>query len=215
MSNLIKAIPAECARCDLASYCQGARRKIELTKNQVLCYANLEASSFFMVLSGVFKVTRINAEGEECIDHFYFPGELIGFEALENKTYPQSIVAVKRASVCEIQASTLLKFLSVTPIFQLPFLKLMSKRLNASRNLARFSAEERMCYFLLDLLERIAPKGERVLVLPISRELIGHHLGLAMETVSRLFSRFQKRGWIRVERQSIWIIDAMKLRGLS
>ena len=215
MSKLIKAVPAECVHCDLASYCQSAKRKMELTKNQELCHANLEASSFFMVQSGVFKVTRVNAKGEECIDHFYLPGELIGFETLEKKRYPQSIVAVKRASVCEIQASTLLKFLSLTPTFKLFFLKLMSKRLNASPNFASLSAEERISCFLLDLLERTAPKGSSKLTLPMSRELIGNYLGLAMETVSRILSRFQERGWIRVERQSIWIVDAMKLKELS
>ncbi len=210
MLNLIKAVPLECVRCDLASYCQGAKRKLELNKNELLCHANLEAASFFMVRSGVFKVTRVNAEGEECIDHFYLPGEFIGFEALENKKYPQAIVAVKRASVCEIQASTLLNFLSTSPKFQLPFLKLISKRLNASRNFAGLSAEERMRYFLLDLLARTEPKESSTLTLPMSRELIGHHLGLAMETVSRLLSRFQQRGWIRVKRQSIEIINLGK-----
>jgi CRP/FNR family transcriptional regulator len=42
----------------------------------------------------------------------------------------------------------------------------------------------------------------------MSRADIGSYLGLRLETVSRLLSRFQVEGLLRVEGKSVQIIDA-------
>jgi CRP/FNR family transcriptional regulator len=42
----------------------------------------------------------------------------------------------------------------------------------------------------------------------MTREEIGSYLGLKLETVSRLFSQFQKEGLIEVEQKHVRIRDA-------
>jgi CRP/FNR family transcriptional regulator len=49
------------------------------------------------------------------------------------------------------------------------------------------------------------------LVLPMSREEIGRFLGLALETVSRGFSRLQEDGVIAVSGRRVEILDAAAL----
>ena len=46
----------------------------------------------------------------------------------------------------------------------------------------------------------------------MSRNDIGNYLGLAVETVSRLFSRFQDEGLLNVQRKHVCITDLPQLR---
>jgi len=50
--------------------------------------------------------------------------------------------------------------------------------------------------------------------LRMTREEIGSYLGLTLETVSRLFSRFSAEGLIRIERREIEILDFKALRAI-
>jgi CRP/FNR family transcriptional regulator len=51
-------------------------------------------------------------------------------------------------------------------------------------------------------------------MLRMTREEIGCHLGLKLETVSRLFSRFHREGLIRVQGRDVRLIDRTALRRL-
>jgi CRP/FNR family transcriptional regulator len=51
--------------------------------------------------------------------------------------------------------------------------------------------------------------------LPMSRTDIGNYLGLTVETVSRVLSRFQKLGVLAVDNKEINIIDAELLRSVA
>jgi CRP/FNR family transcriptional regulator len=51
-------------------------------------------------------------------------------------------------------------------------------------------------------------------VLRMTREEIGSYLGLKLETVSRLFSRFQEAGLLRAQQRQIKIVDPIGLKQL-
>ena len=61
--------------------------------------------------------------------------------------------------------------------------------------------------FLLSLSTRYKNLGLSAseFYLPMSRQDIGNYLGLAIETVSRLFARFQHEGMVTVDRNLITI----------
>jgi CRP/FNR family transcriptional regulator len=48
----------------------------------------------------------------------------------------------------------------------------------------------------------------------MSRQEIGSYLGLALETVSRLFTRFQEEGLLKVERKHVQILNLEGLQAL-
>jgi CRP/FNR family transcriptional regulator len=48
----------------------------------------------------------------------------------------------------------------------------------------------------------------------MTREEIGSYLGLSLETVSRLFSRFHQEGLIRVQGREVQLLDREGLRHL-
>jgi len=49
----------------------------------------------------------------------------------------------------------------------------------------------------------------------MSRNDIGNYLGLAVETVSRLFTRFQDEGLLNVQRKHVCITDLPRLRAVA
>jgi CRP/FNR family transcriptional regulator len=80
--------------------------------------------------------------------------------------------------------------------------------------LARRSAEDRLAAFLLSLSRRFASRGfsETDFTLSMSRHDIANYLGLAAETVSRLFSRLDDAGLLTVNGRKIQIHDIPGLR---
>ncbi|MCO3832267.1 transcriptional regulator, partial [Pseudomonas aeruginosa] len=51
--------------------------------------------------------------------------------------------------------------------------------------------------------------------LAMSRNEIGNYLGLAVETVSRVFTRFQQNGLISAEGKEVHILDSIELCALA
>jgi CRP/FNR family transcriptional regulator len=75
--------------------------------------------------------------------------------------------------------------------------------------LGSMRAEERLATFLINLSKRFLRRGysSSDFHLRMTREEIGSYLGLKLETVSRLFSRFQEDGLIAVEQKHVRILD--------
>lgn len=71
------------------------------------------------------------------------------------------------------------------------------------------SAEERLASFIYNLSERFGERGfsRKEFRFTMTRGEIGNYLGLTVETISRLLSRFQKADLIKVEGKFITILD--------
>ena len=82
--------------------------------------------------------------------------------------------------------------------------------------LGKKSAEERLATFLLSMSKRLRKRGLSAtdFYLSMSRHEIGNYLGLAVETVSRLFTRFQEEGLLKVDRKHIQLTDMGALESI-
>jgi CRP/FNR family transcriptional regulator len=82
--------------------------------------------------------------------------------------------------------------------------------------LGSMRAEERLAAFLVNLSQRFVSRGysSSEFYLRMTREEIGSYLGLKLETVSRVFSKFQEQGLISVQQKHVRIIDIPRLRQL-
>jgi CRP/FNR family transcriptional regulator, anaerobic regulatory protein len=82
--------------------------------------------------------------------------------------------------------------------------------------LGSMCAEERLATFLLNLSKRFLRRGYSPcdFHLRMTREEIGSYLGLKLETVSRLFSQFQKDQLIEVNQKHVRILDIAGLERL-
>jgi CRP/FNR family transcriptional regulator len=78
------------------------------------------------------------------------------------------------------------------------------------------SAEQRLAAFLIDLSQRYRARGysSSEFVLRMTREEIGSYLGLKLETVSRLFSSFQRDALLQVQGRAVKLLDPITLKQL-
>ena len=171
----------------------------------------------YAVRSGSLKTYATSEDGSEQVMGFHLPGELVGLDAIADNRHPLSAKALETTSLCEIPFSDLESLSSQLPSLQHQMLRVMSQEIRDDEQnmviLGQKSAEERLAAFLISLSDRFQKRGfsPNQFNLSMSRGDIGNYLGLALETVSRLFSRFQNEGLLRVDRKHIELLDRDKL----
>ncbi|HHJ14911.1 MAG TPA: fumarate/nitrate reduction transcriptional regulator Fnr [Gammaproteobacteria bacterium] len=196
-------------------------RKRPLARGDHLFRTGDAFRSIFAVRSGTLKTYTTSPEGQEQVMGFHLPGELVGLDAIASDSHPLSAKALETTSVCEIPFEDLESLSTQLPDLQRQMLRLMSQEIrNDEQNLLRLgqrSAEERLAGFLISLSNRFRRRGFSATQfnLTMSRGDIGNYLGLALETVSRLFTRFQNEGLIRVERKHVELLDRQRLCDFS
>jgi CRP/FNR family transcriptional regulator len=137
---------------------------------------------------------------------------------MQTDTHTCSAMALETTSVCELPFSGLEDLSRQVAGLQHQLFKLVGKEISNEHSmllmLGNRSAEERLATFLLSLSSRLHERGfsAHEFNLSMSRHDIANYLGLAVETVSRLFTRFQEEGLLEVERRHITIRDLDRLR---
>ncbi|MGV6827095.1 MAG: fumarate/nitrate reduction transcriptional regulator Fnr [bacterium] len=174
----------------------------------------------FVIKSGTVKTFSRRPDGSEQVLSFHLPGEIVGMEGVEQNSHCFYAQAMETTAVCKVPFKQLEALAAELPNLQHQVFSLMSKEINRDTDLmlllGKSSAEERLAAFLLSLSTRYKQRGfsHKAFILSMSRQDIGNYLGLAIETVSRLFTQFQKQGIINVQRKNIEIVDFDKLKSL-
>jgi CRP/FNR family transcriptional regulator len=149
------------------------------------------------------------------------PGELLGIDAISSEQHPCDVVALETTEVCNLPFGQLEALARVVPGLQHQLFRLMSREIMQEEvqllMLGRMKAEERLAAFLLSFSKRYQRLGHSPtdLRLPMSRQDLGDYLGLALETVSRLFSRFQEEKLITVQGRSIKLLNLTRLKDVT
>lgn len=176
----------------------------------------------YAVSSGTYKLYQQGENGEEKIIGLRFPGELIGEDALYLKTYNYTAIAVGESSVCKVSVEKMISCGKLIPEVQQNFNDLLSRQSyvrqrNFQAYIGKKSADSLLASFLLNIIERnTAYSGqENAIELPINRNDIANFLGLRRETLSRVFSKFQKELLIHVEGKKIQLLELDRLYKLA
>lgn len=177
--------------------------------------------SCYAVKSGAIKTAVITESGEEQITGFFMPGDLVGLDSMSDDTHASSAKTLERTSVCEIPVDQLEKLAQLMPELQHHMFHLMSQEIRNSHQLSvllsKNTAEERIAALLLSLSSRFQRRklSPTHFNLPMARNDIANFLGLAVETVSRVFTRFQNQKLIRARGRDIELIDVEALQVMA
>lgn len=185
-------------------------------------YIFRQGDSFRGVLaikSGTAKLVSNDQQGNEHILNILLPGELLGFDGLYNDSHLYSAIALETLSFCELPAQSMDKLFQAVPTLTREFFRHSSEKMNEDKELIVLSkrpAEERLAYFLISLSDRLERRGFSAFefTLSLTRQEIGNHLGLALETVSRLLKKSQEDKLISVKSKHIRINDIPRLRAI-
>ncbi len=224
-----------CGDCRLSSIClplsldtedigkldEIVKKGTQLQRGDTLYKQNGEFCSVYAVRAGAIKAYHIDSGGQEQVVGFYLPGEILGTDGIAGHRYNNTAVALDTTAVCEIPFSQLEQLSSELPFLQRHFFRIMSREITDDQKMltliSKNTADERLASFLISLSARHAQRqlsGSQFL-LPMSRQDIGNFLGLTIETVSRVFTRFRKNLLIDVDGKSVQILNMDGLKDVA
>ena len=189
-------------------------RKKPLHKGDYLFESGAALNAIYAVRSGSFKSYTLSEQGDEQITGFHLAGDLVGFDAISKMAHQSFSQALETSMVCEIPFDTLDELAGKLPKLRQQIMRLMSSEITYDQEmlllLNKKSAEERLASFIYNLSERFGERGfsRKEFRFTMTRGEIGNYLGLTVETISRLLSRFQKADLIKVEGKFITILDS-------
>ena len=188
-----------------------ARRRIK--RGESLFGTGDEFSAIYAIRSGTFKTSVVDGEGREQVTGFFMGGELLGMEGIGSGSHSSTAVALEDSEICVMPYSLVESMARDYPELQRHLHAVLSREIVRDHGvmmlLGSMRAEERLAAFLSNLSKRFVRRGysQSDFHLRMTREEIGSYLGLKLETVSRLFSQFQKDGLIAVEQKHVRILD--------
>jgi len=177
--------------------------------------------SLYVVKTGSVKTYAPSEEGGEQVLGFHLPGEIIGLDAIDQSCHTCSAKVLETSAICEIPFSRFEELAASIPSLQHQMYRLLSKEIGQDTDmlllLGKKNAEERLAAFLISMSKRLSKRGLSAtdFYLSMSRHEIGSYLGLAVETVSRLFTRFQDEGLLLVDRKHVQVLNRPALETMG
>jgi CRP/FNR family transcriptional regulator, anaerobic regulatory protein len=228
-------IKVACANCNLRELCMpvelsseeldrvdalvALRRKVE--RGQQLYRRGDAFLSLYAIRTGFFKTSVGAEDGREQVTGFQMAGEVLGLDGIAHDQHVCDATALEDAEVCVMPYDRLEEISREVRAMQHHMHKLLSREIVHDQNvmllLGSMRAEERVAAFLTNLMQRLALRGfsSKEAVLRMTREEIGSYLGLTLETVSRVFSKFAHEGLLQAKQRHIHVLDPVGLQRLA
>ena len=190
-----------------------AGRTRKLAKGETLFSAGMSEAACATLVSGALKITSTDAEGRERILSLVHPSGFVG--EMFGPYMRHDVVALGESELCVFSGPAFAQAIEKYPRLGQALLRRTQEDLFASRELLALtgnaSAEQRVAGAILSLAR--AASGSPChpttkFELPLSRGELADMLGLTIETVSRMFTRFERDGAIRREgKRGIELVD--------
>ena len=231
----LEILRARCATCSMHQLCLpmgldiadmdrldqiiGRRRKV--ARGATLFRIGDPLVNLYAIRLGHFKTYQISQGGEEQVTGFQMGGELLGMDAISADRHYCNTQALEDSEVCEIPFSSLQQLLADMPTLLRHFHRMMSQEITREQGvmllLGNMQATQRFAAFIVNLGSRYEARGYsgNKFHLRMSREEIGNYLGLTIESISRLLSKFKKEGLLRVTNREIELLDPARLKAIT
>lgn len=215
-----------CDHCAMFGLCEAAglsgdtppleqlvSRRTALTRGAELFQAKAPFHDLYAVKSGALATVGEDGEGNRKVYGFYFPGDILGLDAIDSGHYQNTVVALENSSVCRLHYESAPLLGENEAGFYQQMIRAMSQRLKCERwtaqLLATQSTEQRLAAFMIYLSSQLKLHGlpHVAFRLPMTRRDIADYLGMAMETVSRALSALQKREVVELQGRNTRISD--------
>ena len=200
LCSLIKNFPflADVQEDKLKLLLENARVK-KYKKGSVLLLEGDYPSTFYLILNGWVKLSKISFNGEESVIQLFSSGNtLIESSMILNTPSQVNIQTMAYSTLISIPVAAIKRLAENCQFFALNILNLLSKQLETLTshigNIRLKAAEERVGWFLLNLFSNnYAPSN--VLQLPYNKGIIASYLGMKAETFSRALNDLKKKGF--------------------
>jgi len=231
----LRELKTHCSNCSVRELClpvgvdrEGLHQidsivadRLHLKRGDTLYRAGDPFAALHAIRVGSCKTTVLGTNGHEQVAGYHMMGDIVGMDGIANERHDGEAVALEDTEVCVLPFERLEDLARKVKPLQHNLHKVLSSEISRDHNLmlllGSMRAEERLAIFLLNLSQRYRERGysPTSFVLRLTRHDIGSYLGLKLETVSRLLSRFQAGGLIQVQGRMVQLIDMAALKQLA
>jgi CRP/FNR family transcriptional regulator, anaerobic regulatory protein len=230
----IRALKTRCSTCSMRELClpvglehdalqqldRLVTNRMRQKKGEVLYRAGDTFTALYAIRVGSCKTTVLAEDGREQITGYHVLGDVIGMDGIGSDRHGCQAVALEDTEYCVLPFDQLDELARSVEPLRRNLYQFLSREISRDHDvmllLGSMRAEERLAAFLVNLSQRYRERGysSTEFVLRMSRAEIGSHIGLKLETVSRLFSRFQQEGLIQVQGRAVKLLDITALKQL-
>lgn len=192
---------------------------LTLDKGQTLFGQDEPACSVFNVIEGTLRLVRLLPDGRRQVMGFALPGDFLGL--VPQVRHPVSAEALGPVRTCRFGRQDFAALVESKPHLLRSLYERAGYELALAQDqmllLGRRTAEEKVAAFLLSLRARFARAGHSSVTveLPMGRQDMADHLGLTMETVSRMLSRLDRANTLLLVPGGVRLLDLDRLEALA
>jgi CRP/FNR family transcriptional regulator len=228
-------LPVACDNCGIYGLCRAANgpdvdlsmletivknRKL-FKRGELLYRAGEPRRAVYAIRCGSVKTYVLTDDGRMQITGFHITGELLGLDAIVADHYTCDARVLETTMVCEVPLDVLQSYSEEMPSVSQQILRILSNEIVDYQQLmlllGKKSADERLATFLLSFSRRFQRRNysSSRFNLSMSRSDIGNYLGMAEETVCRVFSRFHDEGLLTTARRQVQLHDMERLKAIA
>lgn len=218
-----------CRQCSMHAVCvtlspdEGVNpfvRRGRLGSGQILFHAGEAFHGVYAVTAGAVKTFATLRKDQQVVDFFY-PGDTVGLDAVDSGVYTYTARALSETLVCRVDIDQAEALGDRYAVFQSELIRALGEQLRHEQSQSilfrKQNAEQRIATFLLSLAGASTwnPVRGFDLQLPMARKDIANYLGVAVETLCRLFKRMQDDGLIESDGRRVRLLNVPALNELA
>lgn len=188
----------------------GCLKPVEFPKDARIVGQDDQGDSLYIIVQGRVKVVLYGESGREVILTIFRSGDFFGeMSLLDGEPRSANVIALETTQALVLSREDFLLHLRETPESAQRVLEEMCKRLRHADavigNLALLDVYGRVAHILIDLARtegETRDEGILIRVRPTQQDLASM-IGTSRETVSRVLSEFQRRGFLSMQGKSV------------
>lgn len=221
------AAPAYASRSFMDALLEADRRALleggherEWDRGEALVRTGESAGSAIVLLSGLVKIHKVAADGQEVVFGIAGPGDLLGeVSAVREGVRSADVTALVAVTGRVVAVAELRSFLTTRPRAAMALLDLTLSRLYvADAHRVEFATSEslaRVTSRIVELAERFGrptDSGAIEAALPINQEELASWSGSSRESTARALRTLRELGLIETHRLRLTVLDLERLR---
>jgi CRP/FNR family cyclic AMP-dependent transcriptional regulator len=191
---------------------------VEFGRGDVMLRLGVPADDLIVLRAGKAKTCCTSPDGRELVLDFHCAGDLLVEPTLFDAAPSVSTtVAITDVRAGRISRADLTQWLALCPEITERLLGRIARRQRESHqmrmDLVQMDAPARLAKALLRLAGRFGTdrRGAVLMIEDLTQEELGQYVGSRRDTVNKTLSDFAQRGWISIERKSIFLTDPAQL----
>lgn len=209
---LFKVLPEE-ARKALVT----ASRPISLRKGQRLFGRGDAGGSMFVVIAGMVEISVSTGDGRKISLNIMAPGNCFGeMSLLDGSPRSADAVAIAPSSLLAVPRDAFLNAARANPDLALALARMLAERIrwvsDSVEDYALLPLDRRLARRILILFERFDRDENQI---SISQADLADFVGATRESTNKILVGWRNRGWIKMGRKSITLMDRKRLDDLA